>query len=173
MSCVTSWACLASWVCPSSWHQLPSSKILNVCISAASHWPGGTPSQEPVLNPHAHQRCRWSEVVVGKRPSAIISFASCHTSSGTSPRGVGSVSMRPLRGRCSSCRRWGRGSCRRWGGGAAGAWSRGASRLQENRSTSMLCLRATCLLRSQRCLHLYSHMWHECQLTPMSWTLAR
>ena len=108
MSCVTSWACLASWVCPSSWHQLPSSKILNVCISAASHWPGGTPSQEPVLNPHAHQRCRWSEVVVGKRPSAIISFASCHTSSGTSPRGVGSVSMRPLRGRCSSCRRWGR-----------------------------------------------------------------
>ena len=150
MSCVTSWVRLASWVCPSSWHQLPSSKILNVCISAASHWPGGTPSQEPVLNARARQRCThilwyitsWhtsSGVVVGKRPSAIISFASCHTSSGTSPRGVGSVfdfekktSMRPLRGRCSSCRRWGRGSCRRWG--------RGMLRLQENRSTSMLCL---------------------------------
>ena len=80
--------------------------LLGTSFSAASHWPGGTPSQEPVLNPHAHQRCRWSEVVVGKRPSAIISFASCHTSSGTSPRGVGSIfdfekktSMRPLRGR--------------------------------------------------------------------------
>ena len=53
--------------------------LLGTSFSAASHWPGGTPSQEPVLNPHAHQRCHWSEVVVGKRPSAIISFASCHT----------------------------------------------------------------------------------------------